>query len=135
MADNVEYEGQIIHFEWTFTWVKLGSVPAGHPIAPVRIPESKDSDEFAALHLIVKDFELAHFCFKEALKHGLPDDSNQLVKALISAGVLAYAKPFDYGLRRFKLSPMDFDKDWSDARKSIHAYLYDLRQKHILLTL
>jgi hypothetical protein len=130
--ENGEFDGQIIHPEMSFIWVKVGpTIPAGHLITPVHVPKSRHAEEFAALHLIINDLELALYCFEEALKKGLPDDTNKLVRALIAAGVLAYVKPFDQGLRRFKLSPQDFADRWSEDSKSIHAYLHDLRQKHV----
>jgi hypothetical protein len=132
MSENVEFEGQIMHPELTCTWVRTGqTIAAGHLITPVRLSDSKLADEFAALHLIAKDFEFASFCFQEALKLGVPDDQNDSIRAFISAGTVAYAKPFDTGLRKFKLRSEDFVDLWDSERQSIHSYLHALRQKHI----
>jgi len=133
MTDNindVEFQGQILHPSWTFQWVDTAQIDAGEFIVPIEI-NSNHADEFAALHLIKGDLEFSAQCLSEARKFGTPDSSKISAKAMIFAGLVSYARPFDMGARRFKLTPEMFDTIWDAKSKELHAYLCDLRNKHI----
>lgn len=127
---DVEFQGQLLHPSWIFEWVDTGYIEQGSHIIPIELT-SNNSDEFAALHLIKGDFAFSSQCLSEANKLGVPDDNNVTAKALIFSGLISYARPFDVGARKFKLKPEMFDSVWNAEARELHAYLYDLRNKHI----
>jgi hypothetical protein len=89
------------------------------------------ANRYAALHLILGDLAFSSDCLKEAAKLGVPDDQSVHSKALIFAGVVAYGRCFTSGVRDLKLDPDDLTARAKSFDEEIHAYLYDLRNKHI----
>lgn len=52
-------------------------------------------------------------------------------KALIHAGVVAYARPFSGGVRGWRGDKEYFSPAWTPEVVSLHEYLYSLRDKHV----
>jgi len=126
-----ENRGQLYQSQMTGRWVETGpTIEAGSKIPPIRI-RSDHAIGFAALHLVVHDFEFALECFKRAYALGRPDAANIESKAFINAGVMSYARAFAQTARSIRLSPDMFASIWNDEDTELHDFLYDLRDKHI----
>jgi hypothetical protein len=126
-----ENRGQLYQSQMHLRWVETGpTIEAGSKIPPIRI-RSEHAVGFAALHLVVHDFEFALECFKRAYALGRPDAANMESKAFINAGVMSYARAFAQTARSVRLSPDMFVSVWNDEDTELHDFLYDLRDKHI----
>jgi hypothetical protein len=126
-----ENQGQIYQSQIHFRWVEVGpTVEAGSKIPPIQI-RSEHAIGFAALHLIVHDFEFALECFRRAYALGRPDAANIESKAFINAGVMSYARAFAQTVRGIRLSSEMFASVWNDEDNELHDFIYDLRDKHI----
>jgi len=112
-------------------WVETGpTIEAGSKIPPLRI-RSEHAVGFAALHLVVHDFEFALECFRRAYALGRPDVANIESKAFINAGVMSYARAFAQTARGVRLRPEMFASVWNEEDNELHDFLYNLRDKHI----
>lgn len=122
-------EGEKYKPQLTFCFLDTTTIQAGEHIVPAKL-EGELAKEFADLHMIENDFAFALDCFKESDKIGLPDPSNVYSKALISAGVTAYSRPFKSGVRQTKLKPSYFSETKSFDLE-LHGYLVSIRDKHV----
>jgi hypothetical protein len=122
--------GELLKSELSFRWVDPRPIEEGEFLVPARI-SGKAGREFAALNMILNDLSFALECFAEADKLGIPDASSSLSKALVFSAVVAYARPFMTGVREVKLEPSFFADLAESFDPSLHAYLIDLRNKHI----
>lgn len=111
-----------------YRFLDVSLIDAGSAIIPVDF-DSDLAQEFAELHLVQNDFVFARDCLELVNKPEIPDVQNTIVKGLIIAAVLAYAKPFMTGVRSIKLNSEFFaSTELFDAE--VHKYLIDLRNKH-----
>ncbi|RVT93147.1 hypothetical protein [Sphingomonas crocodyli] len=131
-GELLEFEGEMFEPTWITKWIETGKeIAAGTLIVPVALCESDKTIEHAALHLAADDLNLARQSFEEAAKLGLPNNENSLSKALIHAAIMAYARSFAGGVRGFRLNTEFFEAIWGSADIELHAYLYNLRDKHV----
>lgn len=126
-----ENRGQLWNSQIIARWVDTGpTIEAGSHIPPIEL-HTENAHGFAALHLIVHDFEFALGCFKRAYSLGRPDPANIESRAFINSGVVAYARPFVSGVRGVRLHPDMFEEVWNDQDRELHDFLKDLRDKHV----
>jgi hypothetical protein len=132
MADDPDplHKAEKVAPSWSFQFSDLTTVEAGQFMVAGKL-DSALAREFAALHMIKNDLEFALSALIEARKLGKPDPENTLSRALIFAGLIAYARPFKTGVREVKLDKDMFSSLGVVFSHHIHDYLVDLRDKHI----
>ena len=140
MTDSVEpdpnavydplVDGEILTVGTPFTWVNPVRIEAGESMVPLLLRSAK-ARSFAALHLVSGDLSFATQCLSKAYARGKPDISDIEARALISAGVIAYARCFKTGVRIERLNADTLSNSVAGFDLEIHEYLIALRDKHV----
>jgi hypothetical protein len=121
--------GEGVQSQWSWNPVQPITLEAGEMLLPVKL-STDNARKYASIQLIKADLEFARDCLVEADKLGIPNDSILSSKALIFAGVVAYARAFGTGARGVSFTPEEVTQKGVEFDLEIHRYLINLRNKH-----
>ncbi len=122
--------GESIQSQISITFMDNVRIEAGEYLVHVTIP-GDNAAAYSAIQLLKSDLEFANECLVEADKLGIPDESNLNSKALIFAGIVAYARAFVTSVRGVRILPSELIENGVAFDLTIHSYLMDLRNKHV----
>ncbi len=128
--DEILPDGEAFTVEMLGAWVEPVPIQPGDFMVNVRLTTAS-ARSFASLHLAAADLEFALQCLRMADERGRPTNSDIELKALISAGVITYARCFATGVRVEKLSADSLATLVTGFDADVHEYLMHLRNRHV----